>query len=508
MFLGIVGPGDESSELFPDPGKIEIATAVQYLEKESGKSHWVIIEDAPNPSSERNEISPTDELAVELMGKECGESFYIRRDPIQSKTATIKSIKSKYMFRKMDVMLNGESRFGSQFPARKYTAKTLPDGSPDISLLLRAADIREAEANAIDAWYRQNPVSVTSFAVFSNEGILDSITHLAQSDDLPIRCCLGNNDEWTHAGAALESKSQLIIDPTALATLFLSNHVEDLRHLPTKPAICESSLEEYQEQLEKLKSPASGYIGKYRGRIQFVENNAEAATQQMTRIEDFLKSLRSIADIKSDLWLADLDPKKRKMLVNLFGEPTAESIAYAVKENVVLWSDDIAVATVSMAELGVKRVWSQRVLDHLCEKGLLSESAYVDSTLFQVHWKYKFTRILPPVILEAGRRTQWNPTQQPLAAVISSYSQNEIIAEGVLGLCAAMIQIVNKHAVLAHQQENTIRAMVHATLKRKDGRQLVRELANHMHEIIPIDVLAATRYRSIIEGILSGLVGE
>ena len=169
--------------------------AVKYVEKPTGESHWVILEDSPNAELLRQELDANSPLWNALLGKKVGEEFVLREDPIQNRVGTIENITSKYEYRCFDSYDHWEDRFPEIFFVRKYQLPHTSDGQPDVSLILKSVDQRVEQAEQLHRIYKEHPLSMTSFARFTQVSVVESIAHLASHDDLPIRCCLGNDQE-------------------------------------------------------------------------------------------------------------------------------------------------------------------------------------------------------------------------------------------------------------------------------------------------------------------------
>ncbi|MBM4070384.1 MAG: hypothetical protein FJ271_15725 [Planctomycetes bacterium] len=183
-YVGTIGVGDDLSELFPKPATVAPGCAVKYKADDTGEEKWVIIEDADDPSFEREEISPNHVWAVEMAGQSVGGKFHLRRDPVQNRMATIQGIISKFVYRKLEIINNWEDRFPDQFFVRKYTFPTKEDGSPDISPILKVIDLKEQHQEEMHALYRDNPISATTFARFSGAGLLKSLSQIASQGTL------------------------------------------------------------------------------------------------------------------------------------------------------------------------------------------------------------------------------------------------------------------------------------------------------------------------------------
>lgn len=501
-YVGIIGVGDEMID-FPTPAVVGPGCAVKYKADDSGDELWAIIEDGPDPKMERREFGPTHLLSRESAGKSIGDTFYLRRDRIQNRTATVVGIVSKYVYRKMEILTSWEDRFPDIQFVKKYTCPTKDDGSPDIAPILKAADLRAEHTEHLHAVYRENPISVATFAKLSEAGMLESLSHLGSEGSLPIRCCKGNAYELERAEAAFAAADSFIIDPSALATLFFSGQYVHLAILPGKGVVCESTLEEYRDLYQKFSSPTQGFMGKLGGKYFFKKDDPEERERQLRRLADFLDKIRSQVSVESGRKLAGMHAKRREELIALFGQPTAESIA-AADCGAVLWTDDLAVAEVAAEGNGTKRVWSQLIFRQLAGMGRVPAAAYTDLTIFQVQWQYFFTRIEPITVAEAGRLAGWDPDQQPLAAVIKWFGIPEVDGNGIATLCAGTLPIVWRHAPLAHQREAVTRALIEVVIGRKDGRQIVAALLSNINPIFGLDLIGAENCRRVLQGMDRG----
>jgi hypothetical protein len=85
-------------------------------------------------------------------------------------------------------------------------------------------------------------MSVTTFALLSETDVLQSLSHIAQEGALAVRCCMGNDEEFQRAKAAMQKAERLVIDQSALATLFFSEADVYLEKIPVKLVVCRKSL--------------------------------------------------------------------------------------------------------------------------------------------------------------------------------------------------------------------------------------------------------------------------
>lgn len=499
VYVTMMGIGDEMVVSFADPKTACPGSAVHYRIEDSAEEKWVIIEDSPDPKQERGEIAADHVLAQEMSGKGIGETFFYRRDPIQDRTATILAVVNKYTYRKFEILESWEDRFPGVMFVRKYTFAKKEDGSPDIQLLLRALDQREQQREQLHDLYRKHPLSLTTFARISRTSLLESLVHLASDDTLSVRCCLGNNEERQRDEHVLREAETLVIDPTALATLFFSNHYHSLGLLPVKLVVCDSSLQQYRDFGERLATESSGFFGKLKGQYVFRDDNPGDRQQQQQKVANFLTEVQSAVTMTSGQSLIDFDPEARQELIEMFGRPAAEAIAAATKKDTVLWSDDLGVAEVARERVGTHRVWTQLVFGVLKE---IPSDVYTDMTLFLLQWSYNFTRVEPDTILAACRRGSWEPESPPLRDVVKWLGAAELNHLGAAQVCVKVLPLVWMHGPLIHQRENVTRALIRAIRGRQDGRRTVISIRNNINDIFGLDVVNVDLCAHVIDGVL------
>lgn len=499
-YVGIIGIGDDRVDLIPAPSSVAPGCAVKYKADDSGEEKWVIIEDGVEPRPERDEIEPSHTWAKEMAGKFVGDKFHLRRDAIQSRTATIQAICSKYAYRKLEILETWEDRFPDKFFVRKYTAPTQEDGSPDISLMLKSVDLREQEKERMHAFYRENPISPAVFASLADAGLVESLSHLASEGTLPIRCCTGTSEELEQAEAAIASAGVLVLDPSSLATLFFSGQYKHLHLLTGKCVICGSALEEYIELKRKFASPSQGFMGKFKGKYLFQQDDPGERKRQEERLENFLAVIRSLGTLRSGENLAGVDPRQREELIGLFGQPTAEAIAEASAIGSTLWTDDVAVAVVARERLGVaKRVWTQVVF-----KSIAPADAYADLTLFLLQWRYFFTRVEPEIIVRAGDNADWEVNLPSLACVLGWLSAPELQHRGAVFVAGRMLPLIWLNAPHTHQREAITRALALELFKRTGGRKMIADIIiPAIDQLFGMDLLGGQACKSFLQALLA-----
>ena len=85
--------------------------AVCYREGLDDVDRWVVIEDGPDPELARNELGPDHPVSWATAGKRVGESVTVSEGGIQPRTATVREVLHKYIYRFRDCLSQFQVRF-------------------------------------------------------------------------------------------------------------------------------------------------------------------------------------------------------------------------------------------------------------------------------------------------------------------------------------------------------------------------------------------------------------
>ncbi|MCE5227414.1 MAG: hypothetical protein LLG05_16345 [Porphyromonadaceae bacterium] len=138
---------------------IAIGSAVQYQEDDTHELRWYIIENSvvSKPESSRDEFPVDHPISKEMLGKKLGERFYLVNDGIQERTATIKHVFNKYVYRFQDCLNKFENRFPGTQAIKRMIIKE-EGGKIDFSPIQRLAEMdaeRVCSASIIKSLWRQ-----------------------------------------------------------------------------------------------------------------------------------------------------------------------------------------------------------------------------------------------------------------------------------------------------------------------------------------------------------------
>ena len=214
--------GDRPEDIPAAMDNVEVGSAVQYAEGNDVPVGWFVIEDTERPDREFEEISAESEIARELLGKKVGDSFVLAKSPVKDRLGNILQILSKYTRRFQAIGDQMQLKFGPQ-----SVIQTIHLPSPDrltVGDLQPMLDSIKAHSEAVSKLrelYRSTVVTIHLYGRqlghTAHEGVID----LAISEDDFIRCAPPRVEVLASTLASLGSKSTVVVDLTALATLLL-----------------------------------------------------------------------------------------------------------------------------------------------------------------------------------------------------------------------------------------------------------------------------------------------
>jgi hypothetical protein len=108
-------------------------------------------------------------------------------------------------------------------------------------------------------------------------------------------------------------------------------------------------------------------------------------------------------DLVDPLTIGAVRAERREALEQIFGREGLESAILALKPGSILWTDDLVLAEVAKSELGVERVWTQAVAEHLANRGLIDRSLADEVHAKLMGFDFQSTHFTGAVMLAALR---------------------------------------------------------------------------------------------------------
>jgi len=491
----------------PFPDVVGRGTAVSFVEEGTTTERWVVIEEAFEPDSKLDEISPDSLLAKNLDGKRVGESFTLAEGKFvgYGRNGVVRQILSKYVFRYQECITQWEIRFPDSPEIQMFrlsAARPAEGEQPDFAPIIEALKRKRDSTQEIEKLYSSQLVPIHFVAEAKGLSDLQALAGLADSDEVQVRCCLGTAQERDEALGRLASSSALVLDVTAITTLTFLNLLQILSDFPMELVVSRSTMDEIQKMLFEEKHASgsrSGTIGLVGGRLSMVEHTDEYKKAHLESLETLVSTLRERCRIRDCVRLAYLDPKERDPLIEVFGQYGAESMILASEPGHLLWSDDYVLAECAKAQYDVRRVWTQVVLQARAKQGAVEPSVFADATAKLAGYGYSFTSLNTTSLMRAGELAKWNPTAWPLKQVLRQFGAETIALLDTVRLVTEFTVQLYREDLFPDHRTAVLIATLESLAARSGGIDAVRQMVRSLPLAFGLNVVRGQEAVQAIE---------
>lgn len=477
--------------------------AVRYRDHHTEREQWHIIEDGADPDHARHEYAPNHAISAAMIGLGEGQEFFLQRDNIQERKATIVDVWSKYKLQFNLCMEEWTNRFPEEYFVWQFHLKGDPADKSSFAEIFKTLDQREADIKQRDELYRNHPFSVTNYAMMIRCTVLEAVQHLGSQSDLPIRCCTGSKKECQDADEALAEGKPIVLDGSALATLFVTRTFRHLRSFGRQFVVSEGTFQEWRRRyLEKLNSPREGgFMVKKGDQYVFGEETPEAIEQRLGEFKEFIDTIKGIAQLESGFELCSLGREIRRTLIDFIGRPAAETIAIAHSKQLPIWTDDMVVAVFGHEHCAVPRVWTDAVFRWATAKKLIASEERTKLMVELVRLGFFHTRLDLQAVIQVAKDAHLNVTDQSLAALVAWFSNPFTMPDGILRMSQKLLPEFARlsQTELPVLSETLITQVLNEIAKRRDGPKIIEELRQSIDRVCGFEVVIANALKQSID---------
>ena len=457
---------------------VEVGAAVRYDEIPSGEPDWIIIEDTDDPVGELKEFSKSSRLAQELLGKKVGDQFILAPGFIERK-GVIRQIVPKYV---RAYSLCGD-RWQINFPDAQFI-QSVHLGATEEEMrksLDQMLEVLEKQAETeVEKRDRYSAVSTPLhiYGEWHNTNAYDALISLAKTEDQPVRCTFGTDEERNDALAVLKTAKRLALDLSAVATIRLLDldHVLKTTHFQFE--MSEYTWLQLKEKLRDKKddSKPSLAIGFEDGRRVTYEETVEFKKKRAAANQEFLELIEQHCTIVPVEELAHLPATKREPFERLFGQYGTESMLLGARPDAVLWSDDLVQSHIGAVEFGTRRAWTQVILDFLADLQVVSPKERNAATAKLVGMDYRITFYDAPSLIEAVHLSEAKPWVQPLKTFIQQFSAPNVDLKAVIPILVEALVRLYREPLLPESRCRVAAALLDAIWNNLPARRALLEL--------------------------------
>ena len=423
-YLGSLMPGIRP-DIPATMDEVAVGSAVQYSEDNDAPAGWFVIEDTDKPSSEFEETPASGDIGKELLGKKVGDTFVLVNSQLRNRVGKITQILSKYTRRFQAVGGQMELKFPGQTiiwalhvpPPEKITVA-------DIQPMLDTIKARSEVVTKLRDIYRTTAITLNMYGAKLGNGPCEALFDLATSEDDFVRCAYPTTDTLANAIATLETKSTVVLDLVALTTLRLLGITRQvLTSGRFRFVVSAATYTELQELRAKARfSTPHGTMFYKDGQHYMTQTTQEQSEREKAAFEEWMQCVEKNTTVVSVPEIATLDPERRRVLEKAFGWEGLEAAFAALAPGSILWTDDLVFAEYAKSEVGVERVWTQAVLEHLAVRGLIDRAVAQEAYAKLVGFNYQATHFRGSAIVAALRVTNGSIDEFPMRQMIQVFA--------------------------------------------------------------------------------------
>jgi len=293
------------------------------------------------------------------------------------------------------------------------------------------------------------------------------MNHFRLYPELKIKTCFGPVDEWDYAVAVTHTATKIVLDLTALITLLF---LEDdfWTNVDRELIISEGTFNRLKD-IEPARddyTAEGGWVSWEKGQLSVGAKKIQQAQLEHEKVKKFIEQVGEKCNIVNGAKLNEIETDKRKICIDTVGRANAETMVLASQNDSLLWTDDLALASLANFEFGCKRTWSQ-VIVYVFGGEKISN---INIKLFR--YGYIFTKIHLNELKSALEQSNWQINQAPLSEIISIFSDNDISQESIVPLFSNFIKYIWQNGNDFIAQQITI-AVLNEFSKRQLGHFII-----------------------------------
>jgi hypothetical protein len=303
---------------------------------------------------------------------------------------------------------------------------------------------------------------------------------------------VGSTEEREESSKALAVCNTVVLDLTAVATLFMLQRLDILEQWPTDLVLSPGTLAEIKEMLaEERRGDPDGHavITKTETGLVYVQQTKDQKQNYMDRLLKLEEIIERKCKIVPSTLLASLEKERRTTLIRGFGQYGAESMLLGTLPGHVLWTDDQVQAGIARAEYGVMRIWTQLALATRTDVGAMTPDEYCDLSAKLAGSRYSFTGVNPLILKHAGMLADWHVTKWPFKQNLEIFSDDTIDDTSALQLCADFLAILYREPLLPETLAIVTVQILENVAKRGRGIVAIRSLRKALPALFGLNVI-------------------
>ena len=503
---------NEKKPELEDPDCVKVGAVVSYVEQGDPTPHQIVVKDTPDPSSQfpERELSPDNKICSDMMGKKEGETFVLA-EGIQDRIGEIRKIQNKYVYRFQDCIGQLQVRFPGLTDVQVIKGVPKETGSdelePDISTILDIVDKLHEEVLRFEQAYKEGLLPLHVFGEHSGGNAFEAVLNLATSPSGLVKCCEGSREEYYSAEKTLESCSTVVLDMSAISSLFLLDELAILKNWPIDFVVSANTVNELRHMIVNkapLRRWESAVLLKTDTGHALLESSSEKKKFFIEKLRNLVDILETACKIEPCMSLAELEPKERDALLQILGRYGAEAVLLARMPGAVLWTDDLVQAKLAGNKYDVSHVWTQVVIEKCAGSNIVQPEVFLDLSAKLFAYGYHFTAKSPDIVRQAAVVAEWKIDKWPFSQALSFLAEESADLMQVIMLTAQFLKLLYQEPLLPESRKIITEKILENIARREGGIQGILYLRNNLLPIIfSLNVLGLAQVTETIDAWLS-----
>lgn len=453
------------------PDKAGPGSAVEYLEHGTDIFRWHVIEDVLKPDSKLNEFAPDHPISQALLGKSVGDVVALAPGMISERPATIRQVLSKYVYRYQCCMNELQLRFPEATELQSMQLPRQADGELDLTELRAKMEQQLIGKRQAIQGYTAQALPLHFVGKILGESSFEAVLHLAHDPRSIVRCAPENQQQRVFAAMGLNAAAEIVLDLSAIATLFLCDAVDLLTKLNLPIIISQGCAEEIDRITGKTHdgSPRAGLrIGLHDEQMVGFEVTEQLHTERDQHFAKQLEKVRAIAVVEPCRELSATSEQVKRPLIAIFGRYGTQAILLAKKPGRVLWSDDFVQSSIAVKEYGARVAWTELVVANLESKGLVTRKEAVATVTSLLGYRYEVLILTPAIFVESARRAGWDKISSPFSHALAPFASLRV-TENIFAIIGGIASETIREVADNKERALVIRGLLETIAARRDG---------------------------------------
>ena len=358
---------------------------------------------------------------------------------------------------------------------------------PDISTILDLVDKLHEEVLRFEQVYKEGLLPLHVFGEHFGGNAFEAVLNLATSPSGFVKCCEGSREEYNCAAETLGSCSTVVLDMSAISSLFLLDELDILKNWSIDFVVSTNTVNELRRMIANkapLGSWESATLLKTNTGHALLESSSEKKNFFIEKLRNLVDILETVCKVESCMSIAELETEERDILLQAFGRYGAEAVLLARMPGAVLWTDDLVQAKLARNEYGVSHIWTQLVIEKCAESTIVEPEVFLDASAKLFGYGYYFTSLNSNTIRQAGIIAEWKIDKWPFSQALSFLAEESADLMQVIMLTAQFLKLLYQESLLPKSRKIITEKILENIAKKEGGIQGILALRKDFLPII------------------------